>query len=117
MVVDICGEAELAAQQDRAARGVVEQDRRAVAAVIGFSLLNLPVPATATVVIGGAAQDVPSVRSDLDVADDHVGIAVEIAADLVKPGPPATVWLIRAEPGFAGDHASTPSQPGTSATR
>jgi hypothetical protein len=41
-----------------------------------------------------AAQHVPSLGGDLDITDDHVGIAGQVASDLVKTDPAATVRVI-----------------------
>ena len=59
MVVDVGREPELAGEQHSSAVGVVEQDRGAVAAVVGLALLGFPATVAATVVKGGAAQHVP----------------------------------------------------------
>src|SRR6478672_6638056 len=84
MVVDVCGEAELSRQQDRSAIGVVQQDRRPVAAVVRLPLLRLPAPVAPSVVERCAPEHVPAVGCDLDVADDDIGVASEAAALLVQ---------------------------------
>jgi hypothetical protein len=91
VVVDVDGEAKLAGQEDGAAAEVVEQDHGAVAAIVGLALLGFPASVAAAVVERRAAQDVPAVRGDLDVADDDIGVAVEIAAALVEAGAPTPV--------------------------
>jgi hypothetical protein len=83
VVVHVDGVAELAGEEDGSAAEVVEEDRRTVAAVVGLALLGFPGAVAAAVVEGRAAQDVPAVGDDLDVADDDVRIAVEVAARLV----------------------------------
>jgi hypothetical protein len=63
--------------------------------------LGFPGPVAAAVVERRAAQDVPAVGGDLDVADDDIGVPVEVAAALVETGAPAPVgdvdsyaWLL-----------------------
>jgi hypothetical protein len=63
--------AELADQQDGVAVGIVEEDRRAVAAVIRLALVADPGAVAAPQLEAGLAQDVVVVGQDLlgDVAD------------------------------------------------
>ena len=60
--VDPGGEAELARQDHRAARGVEQQQRDAVAAVVGLAADHLQAAVAAAVLEGGLAQQVPVVR-------------------------------------------------------
>src|SRR3712207_8471669 len=46
---------------------------------------------------GGAAQHVPPACQQLDVGDDDVGVAGEVAAHPVETGPPAGVGDVRSE--------------------
>ena len=81
--VHIAGEAELADEDHRAARGVEQQQRDAVAAVVGLAADHLQAAVAAAVLEGGLAQQVPVVRedallddADLVVADVGAGIDV-----------------------------------------
>ena len=59
--VDVSGKAELLRQQDGAPFGVVQQDRRAVPTVVGFSLLCLESAVPSPVREGAATQHMPTV--------------------------------------------------------
>jgi hypothetical protein len=120
MVVDVYGEAELAGQEDGATGEVVEQDRGPVAAVVGLALLGFPASVAAAIVERRAAQDVPAVGGDLDVADDDIGVAVEAATALVEAGAPAPVGDVDSYAGLLVGQAAIIAQgawPTTAAAR
>jgi hypothetical protein len=81
-------------EQDGAAVGVVDQNGGAVAAVIGLALQGLPLSVAPAVVEGGAAQHVPAVGGDLDITDDHVGVAGQVSSSLVEADPAAAIGVI-----------------------
>ena len=68
MAVDEGGVAELAHEKHRAARRVVEQDGRAIAAVIGLPIEGLPAAVPALVVQGRLLQEIPVVRQHAHLA-------------------------------------------------
>src|SRR5260221_8889425 len=69
VAVDVGGHPELPGEHHRAGRAVVEQDRRPVAAVVGFAGLGLPGPVLALVVEGHLPKGVPVGRKDLVLGD------------------------------------------------
>jgi hypothetical protein len=107
VAVDVHGEAELAGEQHGLARDVEEQDRRAVAAVVGLPLLGGPATVAVALLEGGPAQDVPAAGQELDVGDDDVRVAGEVAAHPVQAG---------AAPGVRDVDAGGAHAAGTSAT-
>ena len=75
MAVEVGGQAELPRQQDRVPRLVAQQDRGAVAAVVGLAVLRRPLAVAALDVERGAPQRVPGVRQHLQFAQAHARIA------------------------------------------
>lgn len=106
--------AELAGEQDAAAFGVVGQDDGAVAAVVGLALLALPPSVAAPVVEGGAAQDVPALGGEFDVAYPDVGVAVKVASGEVETSASAVIGGVDTR--AARHMVSCGVRPGISAT-
>ena len=96
MVVDVHRVAELSAEQDGSADGVVEEDRRAVSAVVGLAVLCGPSAVAVQVVERRLAQHMPAARQQLDVANLHARIAGQVATDPIKTDAASTVRYVDA---------------------
>lgn len=66
------------------ARSVVEQDRGAVTAVVGLTLLGRPFTVRPLVVVRAAAKDVPAACQQPNVAYAYPRIGGEVADDLIE---------------------------------
>jgi hypothetical protein len=96
VAVDVGGEAELAREGDGRGLGVAEQDRGAVAAVVGLARLAAPAAVGVAVVERRLAQHVPVAREDLDVADADAGVAGQVASRQLEADPlPVDVLVVR----------------------
>lgn len=69
--------------------------------VVRLALLGFPPSVAAAVVEGDAAQDVPALGGEFDVADADVGVAVQVASGLVETGASAVVGGVDARGGWS----------------
>ena len=99
VAVDVGREPELTGQQHVAAVGVVEQDRGAVAAVVGLALLRRPAPIPPAIVEGRAPQHVPAVGGHLHVSDHDVGVAPQVPSLAIEPGAASPVRHVHTDAG------------------
>jgi hypothetical protein len=91
VAVDIHREAELPAEQHRASGDVVQQQGGAVAAVVGLALLGDPGPVGSATLQRRPPEHVPAAGQQLDVLDDDVGVAGQVATDPVQAGAAAMI--------------------------
>ncbi len=91
VVVDVGREPELASQQHGSAHRVIDENGCAVAAIVGFTLLRDLSAVSLAIGECGAPQNVPSLRSHLDLAHLDVRVAVQPKADAVEAGTATTV--------------------------